>query len=155
VSRCPGAVAVGCLLLASLAVPGCSGGGPAGLGARRWCQYLRPRLVRIDRDLAALETPALVAPTGAPPAGGAPAGGAAPPTAAGAAADLGPFATDIATYVTQLPAAGTASSDRPLVRVSSALAAFVAPPGPLDPPPAATAELRSAERAVKRTCHVR
>ena len=73
---------------------GCSRAGPAGLGVRA-CPYVRPRLLRVDRDL--LEP---------------------------SSADLGAVAQDFALYVGQLPAGGKAKADQPLVRFEAALAAF-------------------------------
>lgn len=72
---------------------GCSRGGPAGLGVRA-CPYVRPRLLRVDRDL--LEP---------------------------SSADLGAVAQDFALYVSQLPAGGKAKADRELVRFATALGA--------------------------------
>ena len=73
---------------------GCSRGGPAGLGIRA-CPYVRPRLLRVDRDL--LEP---------------------------SSTDLGAVALDFAIYVGQLPAGGKAKADQQLVRFAAALTAF-------------------------------
>lgn len=73
---------------------GCSHGGPAGLGIRA-CPYVRPRLLRVDRDL--LEP---------------------------SSADLGAVAQDFAIYVGQLPAGGKAKADQQLVRFATALGAY-------------------------------
>lgn len=72
---------------------GCSRAGPAGLGMRA-CPYVRPRLLRVDRDL--LEA---------------------------SSADLAAVAQDFALYVGQLPAGGRAKADQPLVRFATALGA--------------------------------
>lgn len=84
-------------LAAVLLVAGCASHGPAGLG-RRACPYVRPRLLRIDRDRLASNP-----------------------------ADLTSVARDIDLYVTQLPAGGKAKSDRKLAAFSAALDAYLGP----------------------------
>ncbi|GAC1317197.1 MAG: hypothetical protein NVSMB12_14760 [Acidimicrobiales bacterium] len=80
---------VGALLLAT----GCGVRAPAGLGIKA-CPYVRPRLVRIDRDI--LQS---------------------------LPADLGGVAQDFDLYVRQLPDGGRARADRQLVRFAAALRA--------------------------------
>ena len=83
---------LGVLVLAA----GCSRQ-PAGLGLRA-CPYVRPRLVRIDRDVIQSAT-----------------------------ADAGAVAQDFALYVEQLPDGGKAKADRQLVRFAAALRAATQP----------------------------
>src|SRR5437588_3589850 len=73
---------------------------PVGLGAKA-CPYVRPRLVRVDRDRLEA-TPA----------------------------DLVAVATDFDLYVAQLPGGGKGHSDAQLVRFSAALDALTRAPGP-------------------------
>lgn len=73
---------------------------PVGLGAKA-CPYVRPRLVRVDRDRLEA-TPA----------------------------DLVAVATDFDVYITQLPDGGKGGSDRQLLRFSHALDALTRAPGP-------------------------
>ena len=90
---------------------GCSRGGPAGLGIRA-CPYVRPRLLRVDRDLLGPSS-----------------------------TDLGAVAQDFALYVGQLPAGGKAKADQQLVRFATALGAFTrAGATPADSATLATAE---------------
>jgi hypothetical protein len=77
-------------MLAAAILAGCSSG-PGGLG-RKACPYLRPRLVRLDRDVAQ-----------------------------GSTADLAAVGQDVALYVSALPDGGHATADQPLVRFSAAL----------------------------------
>jgi len=128
VNRTRRALAATAVLVAAGAVPACSVG-RSGLGARA-CPYLRPRLVRLDRDQAALRR-------GSP----------------GAPADIAAVAQDVALYVGQLPDAGAAAADRSLVRLSHALDAVVAAPEAAASV-VATGELATAELAVKRRCGV-
>jgi len=87
------------LALLALGLGACSHG-PAGLGAKA-CPYIRPRLVRVDRDRLEA-TPA----------------------------DMVAVANDVDLYVTQLPAGGKAHADGQLVRFSHALDALTRTPGP-------------------------
>ena len=103
---------------------------PAGLG-RKACLYLRPRLVRLDNDRAAI--------TNGEAAG---------------AVDLPGVATDIHLYVLALPDGGKAPADRNLVAFSAALDAVAAPPGPAEATPGATAELDRTEGLIHRLCAV-
>jgi len=103
---------------------GCSSGSH-GLG-KGACPYLRPRLVRIDTDRLQLTT-----------------------TPAAALTDLRGVAEDLALYVTtNLPDRGRGSADRPLIRFSRALTAFVAAGG------TPSAPLQSSEAPVTRECTV-
>lgn len=112
-------------VLAAMAfATGCSSA-PAGLG-RRACPYLRPRLVRLDRDRTAL------------------------PTDPAAAADVASVAQDIALYVQQLPAGGRSRADQPLVRFSAALDRFAVAP----PATGSATNLQAPERSIKRVCGV-
>lgn len=112
------------LVAAAVLLAACSSG-PRGLG-KAACPYLRPRLIRVDTDLA-----------------GVAAG------RAGAADDLAAVAADLADYVkTNLPHGGKARSDRPVVTLNGALKAVARDPaGP-------TGALLAAERSLRRECRV-
>ncbi|GAC1588609.1 MAG: hypothetical protein NVS3B21_04490 [Acidimicrobiales bacterium] len=112
---------VGLLLLGA-----CGSGGPTGLG-RKACPYVRPRLVRVDRDRTA-------------PAG-----------STEATTDLVSVSDDFAIYVGQLPAGGKARADRELVTFASALRAVTSSP---DVGGQLPARLDTAEAALKHRCGV-
>jgi hypothetical protein len=95
--------------------------GPGGLG-KHACPYLRPRLIRLDA--ARLD---------------------------GSTANVTAVQQDLRLYVrSNLPAAGKAKSDRPVVALSTALDRYVTNPAD----PALLAALDTAESAVKRECGV-
>lgn len=116
-------VAVGCAFAVFL-LGACGSSGPAGLG-RKACPYVRPRLVRVDRDRTA-------------PAG-----------SAEATTDLVSVSEDFAIYVGQLPAGGTARSDRELVTFATALRAATS-----DGTGSSASRLDAAEAALKHRCGV-
>lgn len=104
----------------------CGPSSPAGLG-RKACPYVRPRLVRVDRDRTA-------------PAG-----------STEATIDLVSVSDDFAIYVGQLPAGGKARADRELVTFGSALRAVTSSP---DVGGQLSARLDTAESALKHRCGV-
>jgi hypothetical protein len=105
---------------AALALVACTSG-PRGLG-KGACPYLRPRLIRLDTDRLHLP---------------------------GALPDLTALSEDVSDYVrTNLPDGGKAKSDRPLVRFSGALTAFVGGGG-------VGGGLAASEQAVAHECAVR
>ncbi|GAC1311427.1 MAG: hypothetical protein NVSMB16_08190 [Acidimicrobiales bacterium] len=124
--RPPTLAAIGAGCIVALVLGGCGSSGPAGLG-RKACPYIRPRLVRIDRDRTQ-------------PAGGTE-----------ATADLVSVSEDFAIYVRQLPAGGHTRADRELVTFAAALRASTTSP---DVGGASAARLETAESALKHRCGV-
>lgn len=117
--------AVGCAF-AVFILGACGSSGPAGLG-RKACPYVRPRLVRVDRDRTA-------------PAG-----------SAEATTDLVSVSDDFAIYVSQLPAGGKARADRELVTFAAALRAATSS---ADGTASSPSRLEAAEAALKHRCGV-
>ncbi|GAC1537739.1 MAG: hypothetical protein NVS3B12_22060 [Acidimicrobiales bacterium] len=117
-------VGAGCVI--ALVLGACGSSGPAGLG-RKACPYVRPRLVRVDRDRTQS-------------AG-----------SADATADLVSVSEDFAIYVHQLPADGKAHADRELVAFAAALRTSATSP---DVGGASTSRLDHAESALKHRCGV-